>query len=324
MSDFNLSVFDPSAHLNDCVKLWNSYVESGEVVFKPVSEGVFTAMFLSGHSYKTVNLVTSDKKGLAAFASGNFVPGAAVAYISYVGVRRDLRGKGAADGILKELEQRLAGENPALEKIELVFFNPCQLPWYIPSAAPHDHPGTPGVDMESAAYPFFKRNGYSVYAQQNGYYLPLADYKRSDAVAEGIKGLEEMGIEICYYNKDRHFGFSEFFDNIQNEGWRAAVMPNLDKDIVIAADGGRVVGYTGPLSVSESGRGMFSGIGVHTEYRRHGIGNLLFATLCLGLSEKGARFMSLFTGTTNPARRIYEGAGFKIVRGFADMRKTLK
>ena len=33
--------------------------------------------------------------------------------------------------------------------------------------------------------------------------------------------------------------------------------------------------------------------------------------------------MSLYTGDSNPARYIYEAAGFTIVRSFMDMRKTL-
>ncbi|TVR54608.1 MAG: GNAT family N-acetyltransferase, partial [Spirochaetaceae bacterium] len=42
---------------------------------------------------------------------------------------------------------------------------------------------------------------------------------------------------------------------------------------------------------------------------------------CMGLKQIGAEFMSLFTGEANPARNIYEAAGFKIVRTWANMRK---
>ena len=50
----------------------------------------------------------------------------------------------------------------------------------------------------------------------------------------------------------------------------------------------------------------------------------MFASLCIGLKEIGAQFMTLFTGENNPARNIYEAAGFKIVKSFADMRKDIK
>ena len=38
----------------------------------------------------------------------------------------------------------------------------------------------------------------------------------------------------------------------------------------------------------------------------------------------GAGFMTLFTGETNPARNIYEAAGFSIVRSWTDMRREIR
>ena len=43
----------------------------------------------------------------------------------------------------------------------------------------------------------------------------------------------------------------------------------------------------------------------------------------VALKAMGASFMTLFTGENNPARNIYEAAGFTVVRTWADMRKTL-
>ncbi len=315
---------DNAKYINDCVEIWNSYANGEDTVFKPLTAEKFSKMFMDDHKYITVSASESDENGVVGFGYANYAAlGANVAYITYIGVRKNDARKGVGTRILKELETKLSEENPSLEKIELVFYNPCQLPWFIPNAAPHDHPGAPGVDMATAGYKFFAKHGYVDYAIQNAYYLNLDNYNYPADVLERIEKLREKGIDICYYDNDKNYGFSEFFDNIKNEGWRNAVMSRLDEDIVIASDGGKVVGYTGPLSLSPEGRGMFCGIGVHTEYRQHGIGKLLFASLCKGLSEKGAQYMSLFTGTTNPARKIYEGAGFKIVRTFADMRKVL-
>lgn len=311
-------------YVKDCVVIWNSYVDAGEVVFKPLDEKKFEELFVSPKHYENVSAAICDEKGVCAFGFANFAKGGIVAYISYIGVRKDVSRMGYGTMILEALEQKLVEGNPDLEKIELVFYNPCQLSWFIPNTAPHDHPGAPGVDMNSAAYSFFAKHGYVDYAIQNAYYLPLAQYEYPEDIKARMEKLSEKEIEICYYDGSRHHGFPEFFDNIKNEGWRKAVLSQLDKDIVIAAHNGKVVGYTGPLTVSPEGRGMFCGIGVHTEYRQHGIGKILFASLCKGLSEKGASYMSLFTGTTNPARNIYEGAGFGIVRTFADMRKVLK
>ena len=50
---------------------------------------------------------------------------------------------------------------------------------------------------------------------------------------------------------------------------------------------------------------------------------MLFSELCFGLRELGAGYMTLFTGENNPARRIYETAGFIIVKSWANMKKQI-
>ena len=53
-------------------------------------------------------------------------------------------------------------------------------------------------------------------------------------------------------------------------------------------------------------------------------GKPVFCEMCARHRNGGADFMSLYTGEDNPARNIYESAGFRIVRSFADMRKAVK
>lgn len=48
--------------------------------------------------------------------------------------------------------------------------------------------------------------------------------------------------------------------------------------VIIAEHNGKAVGFTGPIHVQESGRGYFAGIGVHSEYRKYGLGKALFST----------------------------------------------
>ncbi len=93
--------------------------------------------------------------------------------------------------------------------------------------------------------------------------------------------------------------------------------------VAAAIRNGKIIGFTGPLRVQESGRGYFAGIGIHSGYRGFGLGNVLFHTLCRTLKEMGASYMTLFTGETNPAGQIYSKAGFKIVKSWADMDITI-
>ena len=156
-------------------------------------------------------------------------------------------------------------------------------------------------------------------------------------MADALAALRAEGIDLTLYDPARHYGLDELFDNICNPGWKAQVMAHTDRPIVVAVDkavpdvSGRalVVGYTGPLSVDRtaegldtgSGRGNFCGIGTRTDYRGRGIGKQVFCAMCRAHRQSGADFMSLYTGESNPARYIYESAGFRIVRSFADMRK---
>ncbi|HIX29130.1 MAG TPA: GNAT family N-acetyltransferase, partial [Candidatus Blautia stercoravium] len=82
-----------------------------------------------------------------------------------------------------------------------------------------------------------------------------------------------------------------------------------------------VCGFTGPLDVEKKGRGYFAGIAVDESVRGKGVAKILFCELCMGLKEQGASFKTLFTGEKNPARNIYEAAGFQIVKSWANMRK---
>jgi len=112
-----------------------------------------------------------------------------------------------------------------------------------------------------------------------------------------------------------------------SEDWRKGIMDNLAKDkpdpVIVAADHGKICGFTGPIRVQESGRGFFVGIGTHSQYRGEGIMTVLFELLMDGFKNAGAKFSSLFTGADNPAGKTYERTGFKAVRNWAVMGKEI-
>jgi GNAT superfamily N-acetyltransferase len=206
-----------------------------------------------------------------------------------------------------------------------MFFNPVMIPWVVPGTDA-DHPNAPGVDVACDGYLFLKNHGYRDIVYQNSYYLPLSDYRFPADIERRIECLAEDGLRITRYNPARHRGLDELFDDLGNDEWRGIIMENLargeDADpVLIVEHDGRACGFTGPIRVQPSGRGYFAGIGVHSDYRKRGAGKVLFAALCMELKGIGASFMTLFTGETNPARGIYEAAGFRIVRTWADMRK---
>lgn len=311
-------------------RLFNDCAAAGEVLYKPFEDTqAFEDFFLHRREedLTVVNLMSEDAE---AFASGCYTENADKGYITFVAVRPDRRRQGIGREILRALEQRLTDVSGGrAKKYEIIFFNPMNFPWVIPGTENHDHPNAPGVDVAGGGYLFLKNCGYRDYAYQNSYHISLEEYRIPADIQNQIQALGEKGLEVVLYDGNVHTGLEELMDNLNNELWRReilgnAALPDGGRPLLIVNQGGRAMGFTGPLSVQESGRGYFSGVGVHSDCRGNGAGKVLFSKLCSTLKEMGARYMTLFTGETNPARNIYEAAGFHIVRTWADMRREVR
>ncbi len=299
----------------------------------PVSRETI-AYWFAGDDRITLGAFAGDR--LVGLASGVVAAARGSGFLSYLCVDPAHRRAGLATRLLDELEARLM-DAEGVEKLEAIFHNPVHLPWYIPNGSGDWHPCLPGVDKASGLYLLLKNRGWRDYAHQNSYYRRMSDYEDRPDMADKLADLRADGFDLTLYDPAVHYGLAELFDNINNPGWKAQVMAHTDRPIVVAVDknapdaDGRalVVGYTGPLSVDRTapdgtavpGRGNFCGIGTRTDYRGHGIGKQVFCAMCRAHRQNGADFMSLYTGEDNPARHIYEAAGFRIVRSFADMRK---
>lgn len=310
-------------------KLFDRYAET-EFVHKKLSEGDFIMQFVTNNDRVTkINLAAKTDDGtLVGFANGCLKKGVNVGYITFVLVEKEYRRQGIARALLSGLERVLA-ETAEITKYQIIFFNPIALTWVVPGTPGYDHPNAPGIDVASDAYIFFKNNGYLDSVFQNSFYLPLQNFMIKPEVQARIDALPQYGLSICFYDAKKHFGMKELFDNLGSEDWKEIVLANIARGdggdpVIIAEHNGKAVGFTGPIYVQESGRGYFAGIGVHSEYRKYGLGKALFSTLCKSLKDIGAGYMTLFTGETNPARYIYQSAGFKIVKTWSDMEKVIK
>ncbi len=320
------------AHLPMVTEMFNQFCEESKL-YKPMTAEMCDRQFLTGDENRDTYAFVWDEDDsdcIIGFSTGCVPKGGKNGYITFVYVEPSWRRDRFGQALLEAVENAMMTHHPELEKIDIVFFNPVQLPWQIPfTRQGHDHPCAPGVDMSSQAFLFFKNRGYRCYAYQNAYYQNLESYQYPPDILAKIDNLAKADIQVTYYDRTKHTGLAELFDDLQNPGWKKAILANEGKGeqalpLLVAVYQDRLVcGYTGPLSVSPSGRGCFHGIGVHHDYRQHGAGKVLFSTLCMALKEQGSTFMSLYTGEDNPARNIYEAAGFKIVRSFADMRKIL-
>ena len=310
--------------------LWNACCdEPGGPLYRRLTSAEFDSLFrATGRDFLPMSRLAFDDGRLVGFANGAVRPGKEHAYVTVVMVAPTRRRRGTGRRLLVELEHamRAAPGADSVLRFEIVFFNPITLTWIVPGTDGHDHPNSPGVDVAGGAYIFFKNHGYRDFACQNSYYLPLADYRYPSGIDSILSRLTSEGLRICRYDPDRHTGLDELLDDLGSDDWRQIVTSNFasggpGEPVLIVEDGTRACGFTGPLHVEPSGRGYFAGIGVHSDYRGRGAAKALFAALCSELKSMGADFMSLFTGETNPARNIYEAAGFRIVRCWANMRK---
>lgn len=327
-----IRMFDES-FAESVTALWNSLCIS-EMPYKSFSVEGFKNKFIENSNFRyegtfvgiengrIIGFINSIyKKEFLAGETFENTPG----YITIVIIDKAFRHMGYGTALLKKAEEYLKNAGKTIASVD--FFNPINLEWYIPGKGEHDHPNAPGVDVSGSGYEFMKKNGYMERTKEVSMYLDLKQFQINENIYGKIEELRGKGIELGYYDKYRHNGFDELFTDLRNEQWRKEIMDNImmprPYPVLVAADNGKICAFTGPVKVQQSGRGLFTGIGVDTAHRSLGIGTALFFMLCESFKEAGAEFMSLFTGQRNNARAIYEAAGFIAVKEWALFRKEI-
>lgn len=321
-------------YISDVVVLWNKNCKKG-TPYKSFTVASFIDKFVKNPNFSYNGTFIGVENGeIIAFANGiikkDFLPGEnhenTPGYLTFVLVDEKHRRKGYGSDMLRALENYFKVNTK--KEIQITFFNPIKLEWNIPGANGHDHPNAPGVDLDGPGYPFFKAHNYEELTREVSMYLELSQFELPQATVSKLKELKSKGIVIEYYDSKKHpCGFGELFDNLKNEHWRHDISENLKREkpypILVASDGGKICGFAGPIAVEPSGRGWFCGIGVDSRYRGMGIGTTLFFMLMKSFKDIGAKFSSLFTGENNPAKKMYDRAGFEVVKTWATMRKEI-
>jgi len=314
-------------YLTDVVELWNEAVAK-ETFYKPFTNEIFTKKFLENKFFENEGFkLLFDGDKLVGFGHGivndnDAHPG----FITCVVVREGYRRQGLGSKILSLLEEYILGKGKKL--IRLFFLNPINLEWFVPGTKA-DHPNAAGIAYNTPFYFLLLANGYNTRTQEDTYYVDITTYEIPEKVLQREKENAKDGYNITLYDPEKHHGFKELFiDGLNNPGWYQTVKANLAMEnpdpMLIAEKDGEIVGWTGPMHNEPSGRGYFAGIGVHPKTQGRGLGKSLFCHLCDESRKNGAKFMTLFTGSTNPARNIYLSAGFKVIQSFATMYKEFK
>ena len=331
------------ADLPDVLRLWNGCVDAGEVLYLPLTEKSFRRKFVAGPSREPENLLVAESKNRVVGFLHGVAPGAMppprpdAAYLTVILVSPTCRGKGVGRALLHTFMESMARQGA--NTLFISGANPVNLDWRIPGTPGHDHNNMPGADVSCAGYPFLERCGFTIRAREVAMYRDLSAWTPSPDAAAERERLRAEGIETGPYDPSLDCDFDQMCTNVGSEYWRDVLRteiaawksgtPNDDprfwadgtpprgpRTLLTAVHGRRIVGFTGPVDLQQSGRGWFTGICTDPAYERRGIATVLFDLLLQEFVREGASFCSLFTGWESHARKIYEKAGLRPVRRF--------
>lgn len=228
-----------------------------------------------------------------------------------------------AEVLLRALEDSFRAKGKKYSAV--TFFNPMRLPWVIPETPGYEHNNMPGIDVRLPLYAQMLRTGYAEAARECAMYRDLSDFAVPKDIQALAGQLARQGCTVGAYDAERHSGLREMLASLENPDWMRQIPEAADRNLLlpVALAGDRVAGFAGPVYPEPTGRGYFAGIGIMPQYQHRGFGTLLFYRLCEAEKQAGAKYMSLFTGENNSAKKIYEGAGFRTVRTFGVLLKQL-
>lgn len=308
------------------IDLWNK--EAVKDGYKEMTQESFEAIIQSNPYFDPKNtfvLVESGQlQGFACGCTGDDLPlGSVAGYITCIVLAERYQTDDYFTKLLEALENRF--RQLSKKQSDVLFFNPMMLPWYIPDTPRHEHNNAPGVPVDSALYDVLVRRGYIERARECAMYLNLSDFRVPESSRLKEDKAAAGGYLVELFDPTKHHSVEEMLQGFDNPLWQKEIgeSTRTGRPVVVAAYQGKVVGFAGPAIRQENGRGYFAGVGVHPDHEGHGLGSILFYKLCEAFKNMGTDYMSLYTGSTNPAIRIYEKAGFQTVKQFSVMRKEL-
>ncbi|MBO4888291.1 MAG: GNAT family N-acetyltransferase [Firmicutes bacterium] len=319
-----------SRNADRALALYNQSIRHGEQNLKILTKQEFSDLFLTpSKDNLTFASYTDDENG---FIIGTYDGGIDRFFLTMLVVDPAFRRKGYGSHLVGHLQYQmdeLSGKLcHKLPPMEISYFDPVNIRWILPGTNGHTHQNSQGVKLGSPAHLFFKNLGFRDFSTQNTYHLLLSDYiwskKRLEIYEERAA---KAGFSVELYDPEKHTGMQDVVDDLNNDLWNWQIpqemnRPEGPRPIVIVNDHGRIGGFAGPIVVENDGRCWLLGVAVHSRCRGSGCATLLFNRMCQEFKEAGSVYLTLFTGEDNPARKIYESAGMKILYSWATMRRT--
>ena len=247
-------------------------------------------------------LLATDRNGVVGFALAVDSRAGPIGYLSALVVHPSNRGQGIGSALLEGVDAFVASRGIRELRVR-ARGNPISC--------------ASGVDVSTPAHCFLMNRGF----RSDGFLslvmkMDLDRFDWQNEVEEFAEENRARGIQFGLCGPEHAETLcqmmAEAFPDWEPSA-RAALYGEPTSDVMVATDGPRVVGFSGPIGSGSDGRGTFLWIGTHPQYRRRKIGTVLFHLLCAEFRRRGAIHTVLTTGLNNPAQDIYFGAGFEVL-----------
>lgn len=308
------------------LELWNTTgVAMG---YAPLEAADFDRLFLKHPDFSpefTFLLeLDGEVRGFVNGCTGDHIPrGTERGYVTCLLLKAPADTRENARLLLSALEEAFRQAGRCYSAV--TFFNPIRLPWIIPGTPGHQHNNAPGVATDLPLNGWMRESGYQEATREQAMYRSLEDFSMPQAILDRAEAMAREGYAVEVYDPRHHQGLEEMLSALENPLWCQEIPEAGRKGmyLLVGLSGNICAGFTGPVYPEKTGRGYFAGIGVDPRHQRHGLGRLLFYRLLQAEQEAGAAYMSLFTGEDNPARFLYQEAGFRVARTFSVLLKEL-
>ncbi len=173
-----------------------------------------------------------------------------------------------------------------------------------------------GVDPTTPGHRWLLRRGFTVFRDQLFMRLELQDWRLPEGIISLIDGLEASGVALRPAHPEETPALlacaAEFGQWITNS-FRSNSENVTPAPVLVAVEGGNVLGFVGPLTISGCGIPDFDLIAVTASERGRGVGKALFYLCLEHFRQRGATLFELMTAPTNPAQKLYLDAGMRLV-----------
>ena len=336
-------------------RVWNQCVQKQELLCLPLTEERWKQLErVPGGLW-----LVAENDGVFGFLHGVIREGKACVDLIAVSEKRRRQGIGRA--LTEDFERR--AREAGCGSVSAGGALAADIPWYMPETEGHWHQHMPGVPLGmrcfpwrwrlESGYPFFRSLGYADAGHVVGMHAPfsrvpyLGDYERPQN-ARLLSGLKKEGVRLIdrpmpgekldYEGICARVGSEYWRDMLRTEltawetggcnedprFWPDGRKPVFPRPILMFAKQSEIIGFCGPVDVHRDRRAWFTGLCVDPQWRGRQLGRMLFEYTLRTMAGNGAKYISLYTGADNPARRIYEREKLTVSQSFAIMRKELE